>query len=81
VAEAIAIAIPDSYRGQVPLAFVTLRPGEVRTGDELRAFLKDKLNPIEMPVRVEIRTSLPKTAVGKLSRKELVEEAVGSAAP
>jgi long-chain acyl-CoA synthetase len=79
VAEAIAIAIPDAYRGQAPLAFVTLRAGETRTGDELRTFLKDKLNPIEMPVRVEIRTSLPKTAVGKLSRKELVEEAAGSA--
>ncbi len=79
VAEAIAIAIPDASRGQAPLAFVTLRPGETRTGEELRSFLKDKLNPIEMPVRVEIRTSLPKTAVGKLSRKELVEEAVGAA--
>jgi long-chain acyl-CoA synthetase len=79
VAEAIAIAIPDAYRGQAPLAFVTLRPGETRTGEELRSFLKDKLNPIEMPVRVEIRSSLPKTAVGKLSRKELVEEAVGAA--
>jgi len=78
VAEAIVIAIPDDYRGQVPLAFVTLRAGEFRTGDELRDFLRDRISVIEMPVRVEIRTSLPKTVIGKLSRKELIEEAVAS---
>ena len=78
VAEAIAIGIPDSYRGQAPLAFVTLRAGEFRTGEELRDFLRDRLSPIELPVRVEIRTSLPKTVIGKLSRKELVAEAVAS---
>ena len=74
VAEAVVIGIPDSYRGQAPLAFVTLRPGETRTPDELRNFLRDKLSAIELPVRVEIRATLPKTAVGKLSRKELVAE-------
>jgi long-chain acyl-CoA synthetase len=79
VAEAIVIGVPDSYRGQAPLAYVTLRAGEVRTGGELREFLRDKLSPIELPVRVEIRTSLPKTMVGKLSRKELVEEYAASA--
>jgi long-chain acyl-CoA synthetase len=78
VAEAIVIGIADSYRGQVPLAFVTLRAGEFRTGEELREFLRDHLSPIELPVRVEIRTSLPKTMIGKLSRKELVAEAAAS---
>lgn len=74
VAEAIVIGIPDSYRGQAPLAFVTLRAGEVRTSAELLEFLKDHLSVIERPVRVEIRSSLPKTVIGKLSRKELVAE-------
>ena len=74
IAEAVVIGIPDAYRGQAPLAFVTLRPGETRTGDELRNFLKDRISVIELPVRVEIRTSLPKTAIGKLSRKELADE-------
>ncbi len=76
VAEAIVIGVPDSYRGQAPIAFVTLRVGEVRTGEELRDFLRDKLSPIELPARVEIRTSLPKTMIGKLSRKELIEEGI-----
>jgi long-chain acyl-CoA synthetase len=76
VAEAIVIGVPDSYRGQAPIAFVTLRAGEVRTGEELRDFLRDKVSPIELPARVEIRTSLPKTMIGKLSRKELIEEGI-----
>ena len=78
VAEAIVIGIPDAYRGQAPLAFVTLRASEVHTGDELREFLRDKISAIEMPVWVEIKTSLPKTVIGKLSRKELIAEFTGS---
>ncbi len=78
VAEAIALGIPDTYRGQTPVAFVTLRVGENRNGEELRAFLRDKLSAVELPSRIEIRTSLPKTAIGKLSRKELIAEAIAS---
>jgi long-chain acyl-CoA synthetase len=74
VAEAIVIGIPDDYRGQAPLAFVTLRSGQTADGETLRNFLRDRVSPIELPVRVEIRDSLPKTMIGKLSRKELVAE-------
>ncbi len=76
VAEAIVIGIPDPYRGQTPLAFVTLRPGHPAQPDELREFLRGHLSPIELPGRVEIRDALPKTMIGKLSRKELVAEFV-----
>jgi len=74
VAEAVVIGIPDPYRGQAPLGFVTLRPDHVVTGAQLRDLLRDRLSVIELPVRVEVRTSLPKTVIGKLSRKELVAE-------
>lgn len=74
VAEAAVIGIPDAYRGQVPKAFVTLRPGTHATPELLHRFLKDYLSRIEMPKVIEIRASLPKTAVGKVSRKELVAE-------
>lgn len=74
VAEAAAIGIPDTYRGQVPKAFVTLRPGAHVTPAELLRFLKAYVSRIEMPKAVEIRASLPKTAVGKVSRKELAAE-------
>lgn len=80
VSEAIAIGVPDAYRGQAPKAFVVLRPGMAASPDELSTFLKDRLNRIEMPEVIEIRASLPKTLIGKLSRKELVAEEAARAA-
>ena len=74
VAECTVIGVPDAYRGETVKAFVVLEPGSRLTAQDLVAFLKDHLSPIEMPKHVEFRTALPKTAVGKLSRKELVEE-------
>jgi long-chain acyl-CoA synthetase len=74
VQDAIAIGIPDSYRGQAPKLFVTLRPGATATEVEILEFLKSHLNKIEIPKAIEIRDSLPKTLVGKLSKKELVAE-------
>ncbi|MBM3533843.1 MAG: long-chain fatty acid--CoA ligase [Alphaproteobacteria bacterium] len=74
VEECTVIGIPDSYRGQSPKAFVKLQAGKTLTQDELLAFLKDKLNPIEMPREIEFRDALPKTLIGKLSKKELVAE-------
>jgi long-chain acyl-CoA synthetase len=75
VHEAIAIGIPDAYRGQAPKLFVTLHPGATVTAEEIKDFLVGQLNKIEMPKTVEIRATLPKTMVGKLSKKELVAEA------
>jgi long-chain acyl-CoA synthetase len=74
VAEAVVIGVPDAYRGQAPKAFVTLRPGQSTTPEQLRDFLAGYVSKIELPREVEIRASLPRTMVGKLSRKELVEE-------
>ena len=70
VAEVTVIGIPDAYRGQSAKAFIALKPGNAPFGiDELRAFLADKLAKYEMPTEMEIRASLPKTPVGKLSRR------------
>ncbi|WP_422037871.1 long-chain-fatty-acid--CoA ligase [Roseibium sp.] len=74
VDETIVIAIPDEYRGQSPKAFVKLKDGETLTGEELKQFLKEHLSAIELPREFEFRNELPKTMVGKLSKKELVEE-------
>ncbi|MFT7722559.1 MAG: long-chain fatty acid--CoA ligase [Roseateles sp.] len=75
VGEVCVIGIPDSYRGQSPKAFVVLKPGaEAFTLEQLQAFLKDKLGKHEMVQALEIRSALPKTAVGKLSKKDLVDE-------
>jgi long-chain acyl-CoA synthetase len=74
VAEAAAIGVPDAYRGQVPKAFVALRPDAKVTPEELLRFLKNYVSRIEMPKAVEIRDTLPKTPIGKVSRKELAAE-------
>jgi long-chain acyl-CoA synthetase len=74
VRDAVVIGIPDEYRGQAPKAFVTLKEGKSATPEELRSFMADYVSKIELPKEIEIRDELPKTMVGKLSKKELVEE-------
>ena len=76
VEEVIVIGIPDAYRGECAKAFVKLRDGAPDLGlEELRAFLADKVGKHELPTALELRDSLPKTAVGKLWKKPLVDEA------
>ena len=75
VVAACVIGLPDDYRGQTPKAFVQLKPGATLTAEALRDFLRDKISRIEMPTAIEFREELPKTAVGKLSKKELIAEA------
>ncbi|WP_254605074.1 long-chain-fatty-acid--CoA ligase [Sphingomonas bacterium] len=74
VLEAVVIGIDDPYRGQTPKAFVTLRPDQAITTEAIRAFLRERINKLEMPRQIEIRDRLPKTLIGKLSKKELVAE-------
>jgi len=74
VDECIVIGIPDPYRQEAPKVFVKLKPGASLTFDELKQHLDGKIGKHEMPVALEIRAELPKTPVGKLSKKELKEE-------
>jgi long-chain acyl-CoA synthetase len=83
VSEVTVIGIPDAYHGQSAKAFIALKPGQPAFSfEELKAFLADKLAKYEMPTEIEFRASLPRTPVGKLSKKELVaEELAKRAAP
>lgn len=74
VVEAAVIGIPHDRQGEVPKAFVVLRAGAAEAADAIHAFLADKLSPMEMPREIEFRKQLPKTLVGKLSKKELIDE-------
>ncbi|CAN5723046.1 long-chain fatty acid--CoA ligase [soil metagenome] len=75
VAEVCVIGIPDDYRGQSPKAFLTLKAGATPfTLEELQAFLKSRLGKHEMVHALDIRAELPKTPVGKLSKKDLYDE-------
>jgi long-chain acyl-CoA synthetase len=75
VAEVLVIGVPDAYRGEAAKAFVTLKPGaRMFTLEELNGFLADKIGRHELPAHLEFRESLPRTAVGKLSKLELKRE-------
>ncbi len=76
VKEAVVIGINDVLMGERPKAFVVLKSDVATPPDEksLLAFLKPVLGKHEMPAQIEFRTSLPKTMIGKLSKKELIEE-------
>ena len=76
VEEATVIGVSDTYRGQAPMAFVKLRAEATATADDLMAHLAGWVSKIEMPKAIEIRDALPKTMVGKLSKKELVAEII-----
>ncbi len=72
VAEVSVIGVPDAYRGEIPKAFIKLKAGAPPlTLEELKVFLKDLLGKHEMIGALEIRDELPKTPVGKISKKEL----------
>lgn len=74
IAAATVLGMPDSYRGESVAAFVQPRAGAKLTEAALDEFLRARLSPVEMPRLIEIRAELPRTAVGKLSRKELRDE-------
>jgi long-chain acyl-CoA synthetase len=74
VDETNVIGVPDGYRGEAPVAFVKLRADATVTESELRAWLAQRLNKLEMPREIVFKDQLPKTLIGKLSKKELREE-------
>lgn len=76
VEEAIVLGAPDEYRGEIVVAAVKLRAGAPDLDlDGLRMFLTDKVGRHELPARLDLHEVLPRTAVGKLSRKDLRERA------
>lgn len=75
VEECIVGGLPDADRGETVKAWIKPKTGQTLNEEELKSFLKDKISPIEMPRQVEIRTQpLPKTMIGKLSRKDIIAE-------
>ena len=77
VKEALVIGHPDAYRGEVPVAYVTLAADADATGDALKAWLNDRVGKHERVEDVVVREDLPKTMIGKLDRKALREEVFG----
>lgn len=74
IQDAVVIGVDHPYRGQAPKAFITFKTGQSVSDEVLKAFLAERLNKLELPKQIEVRDALPRTLIGKLSKKELVEE-------
>jgi len=76
IQDAVAVGVPDTYRGETVKAFVVLKPGEQVTEKEIIAFCRERLAKFKAPTLVEFREELPKTMIGKVLRKVLREEEI-----
>lgn len=74
IQECVVAGIPDPYRGETVKAYIVLKEGEQISEEELNAFCREHLAAYKVPRIYEFRTELPKTAVGKILRRTLVDE-------
>ena len=74
VMEAAVVGVPDAKRGETVKAFVVLKEGQSASVEEIRDFCKERLAPYKVPSLVDFRTELPKTQIGKVLRRVLMEE-------
>jgi long-chain acyl-CoA synthetase len=72
VVEVAVCGVPDAYRGETVKAFVVVREHAALDEKSLLRFLQDRLSPIEMPKLIEFRDRLPKSAIGKILKRELL---------
>ena len=75
-----AIGVADPYRGESVKAFVVLKAGATATDREIVAFCRERLASFKAPRQVEFRKELPKSAIGKILRRELRDEERAKAA-
>ncbi|MBM4429919.1 MAG: long-chain fatty acid--CoA ligase [Chloroflexi bacterium] len=74
VKEVVVAGVPDPYRGETVKAYCILKEGETASEEEIIEFCKGKMAKYKVPTAVEFRKELPKTIVGKILRRMLVEE-------
>src|SRR5450759_1743910 len=71
ILEACAVGVPDEYRGETIKAFVVVKPGESLTEAEIIEYCRERLAAYKAPKRIAFLDELPKSAVGKILRREL----------
>lgn len=74
VQEVVVVGIPDPYRGETVKAYVVLKAGNIVTEEELNQFVRKSLASYKAPRLYEFREELPKTTVGKILRRVLIDE-------
>ena len=81
VMEVSVAGMPDDVKGEVPWAWIVARAGHEASEDDLKTHCRERLAPYKVPARVSFRKDLPKTMVGKVLRRALVEEAKSGLQP
>jgi long-chain acyl-CoA synthetase len=71
ILEAWTIGIPDQYREETVKAYIVVKPGEKATAEEVIQYCREKLAAYKVPRMVEFIDALPKSAIGKILRKEV----------
>ncbi|WP_332629138.1 AMP-binding protein [Halalkalibacter flavus] len=74
IQEAVAIGIPDEYRGETVKVFVVKKEGSTLTEEKLTAYCRKNLAAYKIPRKYEFRDELPKTMVGKVLKRVLIDE-------
>lgn len=74
IQECVVAGVPDPYRGETVKAYIVLKEGATVTEKELNEYCRKNLAAYKVPRFYEFRTELPKTAVGKILRRTLIEE-------
>ncbi len=74
IKEAAVVGIPSGYRGETVKAYIVLKEGETATEDEIKQYCRENLARYKVPEIIEFRDELPKSAVGKVLKRVLLEE-------
>ena len=74
ISESAVVGVPDEKWGEVGKAFIVLRNGESMTEEEVRKHFDGKLARYKIPKYYEFRDDLPKSAAGKILKRELEEK-------
>ncbi|WP_432358295.1 long-chain-fatty-acid--CoA ligase [Sporosarcina sp. UB5] len=74
IQECVVAGVPDPYRGETVKAYIVLKTGKSVTEEELNTYCREHLASYKVPRKYEFRKELPKTAVGKILRRALIEE-------
>ncbi len=81
VQEAVAVGLPDPYKGEMVKVYIVLKEGQSATEQEIISYCKERMAKFKVPSAVEFRESLPKTLVGKVLRRKLREEELAKRKP
>ncbi|HVL33857.1 MAG TPA: long-chain fatty acid--CoA ligase [Actinomycetota bacterium] len=74
ILEAAAVGLPDKRSGEIVKAYIVLKPGQTTTAEDVEKFCRERLTAYKVPKLYEFREDLPKTMIGKILRRALIEE-------